>query len=926
MNRMRIYSTSLVMSSLCAAMMLHARIAHDDGITMSDDIVKNTVEKEIKKTSSRKKKNFSFKFTDENLVDVINAVAEKKGVNVVLPAGANAITSKVTIALDQKMSADKAWKFLIQVLDIAGYSVVPSSGVYEIVKTTPDVAREALPIYIGVPWDQIPDTEQRVRCVFYLSNIKVPGDPPEAENELYKVITTLMPNGQTGLQDPRSPRLAFDPVTNALIIAERGSIIRAIMQIVSAIDTTGFKEKIEMLQLFNTVASQVKLIFDEIMKTPQMNPYRLDARKPTTEATYFSKFVRIIPYGRLNMLIILGREQAVDRVKEFIQKYIDVSQDTGQSVFHVYALQYLEAADFAPILQSIVSGGSAVGGTGQSSAEGAAAPQGGTERMFEGVRITHDRPAQADQSAGAAGESKAETVYYGGNRLIIAARHDDWIRIKKLCEELDTPQPQVIIEVLVADLTLEDTRLIASMLRNPLTVPLIGDVQFQSDQLPPSSVLANTLNQNDGLSPATIGLDNINHNNDVDLLRDQFDSSGNPLTVQPGQTVSTDPTNESIAAQAAPGTMAVSLIDPCTKKVWSLLEIQNAINYNKVLTNPHIVAVNNKQTQLVIGQTRLVADAAVGNQGGNATVPKKPIKANLVLKIKPRICLSPDGNPANDTVQLGIDLDIDAFSTVNFTVSTPTDPQAANRLKRHVTTSAHVRSREVIPLGGLFRRDCSNSASETPILGRIPIIGYFFKNRNGSAIDTNLTVFLCPTVVRPRLRRGGVDRYTRDYVKLTKKYAQEGLLFDTLKDPVTRWFFNTESDVIDTVNDFLSDDELKQKEVRILTKRSEARAEARRLHTAQDLEYQEMHAKDEEARAMNETVSNPVAQSSEEIVMTQPQVIKSEPSASQVIQEACRQEPVSVVAQNENKAVDDEERLKALIANEENPLKSYLPA
>ena len=72
--------------------------------------------------------------------------------------------------------------------------------------------------------------------------------------------------------------------------------------------------------------------------------------------------------------------------------------------------------------------------------------------------------------------------------------------------------------------------------------------------------------------------------------------------------------------------MAVSLIDPCTKKVWSLLEIQNAIDYNKVLTNPHIVAVNNKQTQLVIGQTRLVADAAVGNQGGNATVPKNLLR------------------------------------------------------------------------------------------------------------------------------------------------------------------------------------------------------------------------------------------------------------------------------------------------------------
>ena len=255
------------------------------------------------------------------------------------------------------------------------------------------------------------------------------------------------------------------------------------MQIVAALDSTGFKEKIEMLQLFNTVASDVKLIFDDIMKAPQStNPYRLDARKPTTEATYFSKFVRIIPFGRLNMLIILGREQAVDRVKDFIQKYIDVPQDTGQSVFHVYSLQYLDAADFAPILQNIVNSASS-GGTGQSRTEGAPATQGGTERMFEGVRITSDRPADQGVGGGGGTDAKAETTYYGGNRLIIAARHDDWLRIKKLCEELDTPQPQVIIEVLVADLTLDDTRFIGSMLRNNLTVPLLGDVQFQSAQL-----------------------------------------------------------------------------------------------------------------------------------------------------------------------------------------------------------------------------------------------------------------------------------------------------------------------------------------------------------------------------------------------------------------------------------------------------------
>jgi general secretion pathway protein D len=196
--------------------------------------------------------------------------------------------------------------------------------------------------------------------------------------------------------------------------------------------------------------------------------------------------VRIFPFVYRNRLIVLGREQAVDRVIDFVKKYIDVPQESGESVFHTYALQYLDAAEFSQILQNIVNA-SSTGGTGQSKAEGGAA-QGGPERMFEGVIVTHDKVV--DQPQGAGTEEKAKAIYYGGNRLIVAARRDDWLRIKKLCEELDTPQPQVIIEVLIADLTDDDNRSIGSMLRNPLRIPLVGDVQAQSAQLA-RGILAN---------------------------------------------------------------------------------------------------------------------------------------------------------------------------------------------------------------------------------------------------------------------------------------------------------------------------------------------------------------------------------------------------------------------------------------------------
>ena len=58
MNKIGMYSKALALSGICVGMILHARITHDDINNSSDDLVKNTVEKELKKASSKKEKNF----------------------------------------------------------------------------------------------------------------------------------------------------------------------------------------------------------------------------------------------------------------------------------------------------------------------------------------------------------------------------------------------------------------------------------------------------------------------------------------------------------------------------------------------------------------------------------------------------------------------------------------------------------------------------------------------------------------------------------------------------------------------------------------------------------------------------------------------------------------------------------------------------
>jgi general secretion pathway protein D len=412
------------------------------------------------------------------------------------------------------------------------------------------------------------------------------------------------------------------------------------------------------------------------------------------------------------------------------------------------------------------------GGTEQSRS---AATAGGTERFFEEVVIKADAPrtVTGDQPGGA---------MLGSNNLVIAARSDDWERIKKLIEELDTPQPQVIIEVLIADLTLVEQRALGVSMRNPLGFGLANGVNGQSAQIEPFLV--------DSVSnPTTIA---------GDLLRRGYDAAtgGVSANCDPGGTGG----NACIsAARLLPqGTAVLSLNDVGTGQTWAIGQIRNAISNKKVLLHPHLITTNNKKAELMLKTEKLLVDEGSGSTGGTTTQTRKWIPATISVNITPRIS-------AGGMVNLNVAIEINQFTNSN---TDPNNADSGNKNTRNVITNANVRSGNVLALGGLTRADSSSSQNQTPWLGNIPIIGWFFKNRNSEIDKNNLTVFISPIIIEPRLR-GGVGDYTKEYVQLAKSYSNEGGLFDNLRDPITRWFFKPLEVSVETpVDEFVSQDEL----------------------------------------------------------------------------------------------------------------------
>jgi Flp pilus assembly secretin CpaC len=86
-------------------------------------------------------------------------------------------------------------------------------------------------------------------------------------------------------------------------------------------------------------------------------------------------------------------------------------------------------------------------------------------------------------------------------------------------------------------------------------------------------------------------------------------------------------------------------------------------------------------------------------------------------------------------------------SDIDRTVSTPNGPALLSRLTE---TEFNVRDGETIVLSGLLTRALSENVDKVPLLGDMPVLGALFRNKQFTSKETELVVFVTPTLVDPR--------------------------------------------------------------------------------------------------------------------------------------------------------------------------------
>ncbi|MBY0110056.1 MAG: hypothetical protein K2X90_03030 [Candidatus Babeliaceae bacterium] len=711
-----------------------------------------------------------FNFADKELTEIINVLAEKSEMNIIFPQGANAIKQKVNIHLPNKISLEKAWDYTAMLLNLAGYTMIPHNGVHMIIKNDPNSNRDTLPIYVGYNPQDFPQTENKIRSILYLTNLKVPEkyNASDDKDPINQILTDVLSTNKS---------ITFDTKTNAIIAADSANKLSTAFNIIMLLDRSGDPNVLEAVRLYNVDASIVAdLLKTQILALTGTEKGTLKSDVKSETGLYFGpNQVHLVADNRLNAIILSGSSPTIELIKDLIAE-LDQPVDSGRSILHVYELQYLDATTFAPILQKIVK-------SGTETAQATKDLQGGIRKAFEGVIVVAEEKVEEKAEAlQTTGDQKSllqgSVVFKGGNRIIITARQDDWLKIKDLIRSLDIPQPIVIIEVMVIDVNINESKILGTQIRNlTATVP----TTIQSNGVTAQAALAN---------PGGVVLNSTQSSGTITTMPEPAKLASDLLSlISPGSSGGTPASLARTLSSANPGSLIMSFNDPNGTGIWGVLQVLDSFSDLKVLSHPFLVTRNNREAETIISTIRRDQGQAFAGQAAVVSQKVEDIEARLRVGIISRVA-------SLDRVNMQIAVDVQEFTTsvqTNYTRNT-----------RTVNTSSNLSSGQILALGGLSTLLETESTYKVPILADIPLIGPFFQYNERTTNRTNLLILISPTIIEPKVR-GGVEIYTRDKISKGFEVFETQSVIGNPRDPVTRWFFKSNlEDALETTNVYLS--------------------------------------------------------------------------------------------------------------------------
>ena len=486
-----------------------------------------------------------------------------------------------------------------------------------------------------------------------------------------------------------------DDLRNLLILSGTERELRHLMDTIALFDIDWMRGM--SAGLFTLQSADVKTVGQEIEKL-------LGQR----DANPLGGLIRIVPIERMNALLVVTPNPAmIEKAREWIEK-LDAGVGGEGVRFYVYNLQNSRAERVGPLLQQAFTGRSTTPTAAQAPSLAPGTPAGTivsppafqpqATPLTAPPTVIVQQPAPTPPPAGpaavvAAGAQGAQGVVRNiqvvadkdNNTLLIVATPAEYAVIESALKKLDVAARQVMIEIVIAE------------------VSLVDNFQFGVEWY-----FRNGANQAGG---------NFRRGTTVGNL---FDTA---VTVAGAGLAARVPGFNYLLAGAFPGGIqaAVSLLGTAAN--------------TKIVANPHVAALDNQRSTIKVGdRIPITQQTLVGGTTNAVTTTSQYIDTGVLVAVTPRI---------NAGGLVTMDIQAEVSNPGDVTTAGEAPPINTRSLQSIVA----VQSGDTLVMGGLIRDTKGQGSEGIPLLSKIPVIGGLFGAQDIKEQRSELVLFVTPRVV-----------------------------------------------------------------------------------------------------------------------------------------------------------------------------------
>jgi general secretion pathway protein D len=622
-----------------------------------------------------------FNFDNADIYEVIRVIAEILRISYLIDPKVKGV---VNIHTSGQIPTEDVFNIFQAILKLNGATAVKKDNLYEIVPmsdakklfTAPSTLREQ---------EKKPPEEKYTIQIILLKYIPV--------TEVSKMIKPFLSDGADIVEHPPH---------NILIIGDVASNVRKSLDIINLFDLDIFTDlRVRIYPITNADVTEVAKEMEKIFTSFEVST-----------KTGRGVGITFTPVNRINSLLVVSSIPNIfDKVEGWLKELDKIPGEGSKLSVFVYYVQNAKAKDLVEVLKDIYVKGE------KKKPERPAAPEAAPRGVRPSTTPPTPTPSPGKEEAGAVPEGEINIVVdETTNSLIIKAFQRDYKSIVETIKKLDIYPRQVLIEVLLADITLTD------------------DTEF--------------------------GIDFVKYR----------DGGKWQQTIDLGTFTG--------LAKAGPG-LSYSIIQEA-EKFSAAIKAAATLGRLKILTSPHLLASNSKEAKIQIGTSEPVLTNTYTSTGiATTATPTGFVEGTIeykdigtILSVTPRIS---DGGLV--TLELSIEessLDSrqigrkDTSSTVAVSTSSSTFSVPAFN-KTTAKTVLSIKEGQTIAIGGLIRniKDVSNQG--IPFLSKIPVIGFLFGKNTRSYERRELILLLTPHIITNEIQSKTVTEEFKEKIEGLKK-------------------------------------------------------------------------------------------------------------------------------------------------------------